>query len=425
MFILYFRPFSGENRPTMYICLDCQRTNAPWAKKCTACGADLHAGSSSTLIAKYPDALDNHTSIEHDASQADTAADIKSWSPDTEWHSLDEIDGEKVLNNETIEPISVIEPSRTAEIDWGNSREDSEKFDSRPIQADSKNRFDEYGYDFEKANKSAWKSTAILLSGVFGILTAGGLAIGYLHSTTIPTLPNSTQATTDKNGKVTSTTSAAVTHNGMQQRNPSDSTVMTEEVISVTRPLGPATILVNTEKQNTQLNKGSNTQQEPPAANKPPVFVMSASEPIMAKPEGGKIATSSKKPDPIPTIIEKQAAVVMPAKPTKPLATKSEARITPYPVLVAVPLRPNDGRTQPNDSMLSEQNEPARPLATAPTQVSQSTTPSRLKDKQSSECSNSAFLGKVLCEERSRVNFCSNRWNAHPDCQLNNTKLEP
>ncbi len=409
----------------MLICVDCQRTNAPWAKKCTACGADLHAISPSTLIAGYPeDALDRQKPAEPTCSKAEISADIRDWNPDTEWHSLDEIDGEKVLDRETIEPISVIEPSRTAEIDWGNSRDDTEKFDSTPIQADSKNRFDEYGYDFERAHKSAWKTTAILLSGIIGILTAGGLAIGYLHSTTIPALPKSIDANAEKNGKA-NPRAASVTATAGMQGNPAIEPVMTEEVISVTKPMGPVVSQVNTEKQNTPLIKGASTQQEMPSTGKAAVFVMSASEPILAKPEAGKIAASAKKADPIPTIIQKQAALPTPAKPYKPNAVKPDAKTPPYPLLVPVPSRSNDGRPSSGDLASSTQNEPTSTSATAATQIAVAQSPTRLKDRQSNECSNSAFLGKVLCEERSRVNFCSNRWNAHPDCQLNNNKLEP
>jgi hypothetical protein len=294
----------------------------------------------------------------------------------------------------------VIEPSRTAEIDWGNSREEAEKFDSNPIHADSKNRFNEYGYDFERANKSAWKSTAILLIGIMGILMAGGLAIGYLHSTTIPASPKLDNAA-DKNGKPTARASGVVAPAGSSQRDQPNNVIMTEEVISVTKPMGQEANAGNAEKQNTQLITNSNATQGTPANNKPPVFVMSASEPILAKPEAGKVAASAKKP---------------------------ETKNTPYTVLVPVPLGPADARATQGGSTGSAQNEPAPLIATAPMQPpapSAPPAPSRLKDKQSSDCSNSAFLGKVLCEERSRVNFCSNRWNVHPDCQLNNSKLEP
>jgi hypothetical protein len=410
----------------MLICLDCQRTNAPWAKKCTACKADLHSISASTLISSHPSCDPNKLdSLSANSTVAEISADIKTWSPDTEWHSLDEIDGEKVLDNETIEPISVIEPSRTSEIDWGNSREETEKFDSSPINADSKNRFDEYGYDFERANKSAWKTTAILLSGIIGILAAGGLAISYLHSTTIPTSPKLVEIATDKNGKTNNRASGVVAPAVGQQTNQANDMVMTEEVISVTKPMGQDINQVDSAKQNAQLIKSANSQQEISTASKPPVFVMSASEPILAKPEAGKIAASVKKPDPTPTIIQKQAAVELAPKSNKPTATKSDIKNATYPVLVPVPLRSGDSRTGFDGPQSSTINEPPPAIAAAPTQATASSSPSRLKEKQAGECSNSAFLGKVLCEERSRVSFCSNRWNAHPDCQVNSNKLEP
>jgi hypothetical protein len=410
----------------MLICLDCQRTNAPWAKKCTACKADLHTYSANTLISSHPNsALDKLDPLGANSTGAEISADIKTWSPDTEWHSLDEIDGEKVLDNETIEPISVIEPSRTSEIDWGDSRDETEKFDSSPIHADSKNRFDEYGYDFDRANKSAWKTTAILLSGILGILTAGGLAISYLHSTTIPTSPNLTDTTNDKNSKANNKASGMVAPAGGKQINPANDMVMTEEVISVTKPMGQDINQIESAKQNAQLINSVNSQQETSTVSKAPVFVMSASEPILAKPEAGKIATSTKKPDPIPTIIQKQATVEVAPKSNKPAATKSDPKNASYPVLVPVPLRSIDSRAGLDGSQSSAISESPPPIAAAPFQTPASSAPSRLKEKQATECSNNAFLGKVLCEERSRVSFCSNRWNAHPDCQVNSNKLEP
>ncbi len=383
----------------MLICVDCQRTNAPWAKKCAACAADLRTISPNTLICGFQgSAIDNQNLLVPDSPRAEIPAEIKTWSPDTEWHSLDEIDGEKVLDNETIEPISVIEPSRTAEIDWGRPKEDAAKFDSSPIHADSRNRFDEYGYDFERANKSAWKTTAILLSGIMGIIMAGGLAIGYLHSTTIPASQKLVDATKDNIDKTYSRATGIVAPAGGQQGHQSNNTAMTEEVISVTKPMSQELNQGNAEKQIIQLVTNSNNEKRAPTISKPPVFVMSASEPILAKPETGKIAASAKTP---------------------------EIKNTPYPVLVPVPLGPTDTRTTQGASTGSAQNEPVPLTATAPMQALATPKPLRLKDKQSSDCSNSAFLGRVLCEERSRVDFCSNQWNAHPDCQLNNSKLEP
>jgi hypothetical protein len=410
----------------MLICIDCQRTNAPWAKKCSACAADLHAISSNTLISNHPVvSIEDTKALAPESENTNAAPDIKTWSPDNEWHSLDEIDGEKVLDNETIEPISVIDPSRTAEIDWGLSREDAEKFDSTPIHADSKNRFDEYGYDFERANKSAWKTTAILLSGIVGIVMLGGLAISYLHSTTISASPISASSTIEKTAKTESRANSALVPTTVSQTNPSNTIVMTEEVISVTKPMGSASNQINAEKQNPQADTSSPYKKETSGPESPPVFVMSASQPIMAKPEVGKIAASSKKPEPIPTVVQKQVAVAPTTKPVKPSLTKQDAKNVPYPVLVPVPLRPNDVNAQQSDSSGAIKNETMAPVAIAPVTSTAAAGPTRLKDKQSKDCSSSAFLGKVICEERSRVNFCTDRWNSHPDCQLNNNRQEP
>jgi hypothetical protein len=167
----------------MLICIDCHRTNAPWAKRCAACGASLHESMPNTLIAGEPgDKLGGPPPNHLETPQEDAL--IRSLTPDTKWHALEDIDSEKILDPYTIEPITVIDPSRTAEIDWGDTRDGSIKFDSTPFPGASKDRFDEYGYDFEKANTSAWKSSAVMLAGIVGILFAGGWAINYLHATT-------------------------------------------------------------------------------------------------------------------------------------------------------------------------------------------------------------------------------------------------
>jgi hypothetical protein len=369
----------------MLICVDCEKINAPWAKQCGACGASLHVAAPNTLIS-VP------------AQLSGARADIKPWAPDNEWHSLDEIDGERILDLNTVEPITVIEPSRTADIDWGNTTDGSEKYASAPIQTDSKNRFDEYGYDFEKANNSAWKTTTVLLAGIAVIAVLGGFAIGYLHSTTPNAYPSVEAPAFNKTVKdttqATSKPIAALPPGPATKGNAAAKTEMIEEIISVSKPNNKVPVI------ETQATPGSTVQSKIQTKETPPVFVMSASEPILAKPKDGKVVASPKKPDvAVATVIKRKPEVkVLPNQTTE---SADLGRLEP-PTVAAV----------------------APSTTTAPTTPVQATQ-IRLKDKQSSECANSAFLGRVVCQERSRVDFCRNRWNEHPDCQLNNSRLEP
>jgi hypothetical protein len=390
----------------MLICVDCHRTNAPWAKKCVACGQNVQPIVPNTLISGSPgNALDDDT-LEN-AADADTQADIKAWEPDTEWHSMEEIDGEKILDKYTVEPISVIEPSRTAEINWGEARNESEKFDSTPIQVDSKNRFDDYGYDFEKAAGSQWRTTGVLLAGVIGIATMGALAIGYLHSTTTSSISaKNPTSSSEKSVRSDQPSSAGLTTLPRQTASPPGG-AMIEEVISVGDPIRtqPESVKADTKKT---VNS--------------PVFVMSASEPITANPLEGKIAASQKPPDTIATPI-KQIAAATPQKQRAVPFNKTSPKTTSYPGVMDVPPRIAPGGNESGDSGAggSAELSPISAASPAPVQIMAA----RLKDKQTNECAGSAFLGKVVCEERSRVRFCKDRWNDHPDCQLNNNRVDP
>lgn len=40
----------------------------------------------------------------------------------------------------------------------------------------------------------------------------------------------------------------------------------------------------------------------------------------------------------------------------------------------------------------------------------------RLAALQQAQCAETALLGRVVCNERVRLRYCRDRWNAHPDC---------
>jgi hypothetical protein len=402
----------------MLICLDCQRTNAPWAKKCAACGSNLQQSAPNTLIAGQPDnKLDEPA--QHKSGLANDDPIIQAWDPDTEWHSIEDIDGEKVLDPHAIEPITVIDPSRTAEIDWGDTGSAS-KFASTPFPGVSKDRFDEYGSDFGKAKKSTWKTTVVLLAGIAGILIAGGLAINYLHSTTQPTSTSSAK-TVNPSGKVSNGTVPA--------QGAGASPAMTEEILYDTAggvrktelPSNASTS--NVASPITPVPLSASTSTQPSATtSQTPVFVRSASDSISTTPATGITATpEATKPEANRLPQSKPVAAVTP-KISKGVAPRVEAKQGPYPVLVPVPQNRAEAASEPSGELAELSKDPSA-AKTSDVAVTPKSNP-RLQDTQSSECSNSAFLGKVVCEQRSRVSFCKNRWNEHPDCLLNNGRVE-
>lgn len=42
----------------------------------------------------------------------------------------------------------------------------------------------------------------------------------------------------------------------------------------------------------------------------------------------------------------------------------------------------------------------------------------RLAAVQQAQCGSEALLARFVCNERVRLRFCRNRWNAHPDCEV-------
>jgi hypothetical protein len=45
-------------------------------------------------------------------------------------------------------------------------------------------------------------------------------------------------------------------------------------------------------------------------------------------------------------------------------------------------------------------------------------TPQRLAAQQQAQCAGSEFVARFICDERVRLRFCRDRWNEHPDCNV-------
>lgn len=57
----------------------------------------------------------------------------------------------------------------------------------------------------------------------------------------------------------------------------------------------------------------------------------------------------------------------------------------------------------------------------APVARSEPSAPTRLKAAQDSQCAESNFFSRMVCDERVRLRFCRDRWNEHQDCVVNHT----
>ena len=57
---------------------------------------------------------------------------------------------------------------------------------------------------------------------------------------------------------------------------------------------------------------------------------------------------------------------------------------------------------------------PAAPTASVPA----ARAGDRLAAAQQAQCGGEALLARFVCNERVRLRFCRNRWNAHPDCDV-------
>jgi hypothetical protein len=119
---------------------------------------------------------------------------------------------------------------------------------------------------------------------------------------------------------------------------------------------------------------------------------------------------------------EPGATVVAPPETTpEPPRGPSPAPLRPAPEpagTVAAPAPAEPARPQVVTS--AEQSAPAPSAASA---ASTPTAPApragdRLAAVQQAQCGSEALLARFVCNERVRLRFCRNRWNAHPDCEV-------
>jgi hypothetical protein len=419
-----FFDISNANFVSMLICATCHRNNAPWAKQCTSCKSSLLESPQRLSTDSLPEPLLEPVTViqvwDPLVPPAAIVASAAVSNADNDWRPTDEIVNSVDLSETpTIRSVTMLKGGNLSPLTLPAAGVG--RFDSHPILSGSKDRFQDYDHDVEATRANPWVKRGVLILGVLGIVVAGALAIHYIHSTTplIASVPEIFKSRSMPSEPFALSGTAASKNDKTFVPNSSGKLIGSRPTETVEQELPNDSTTVDA--TNRALLSGgadpTNAAVKQPESDKPPVFVMSASEPIAAKPLAGKIevATPQATVKPVKTV----SSLSTPPKQAKPIAPKAETRQGSYPVLVPVPSGKNT--TIASTSDISGRGTAAEAVSDMPAAIS---VPARLQTLQSSECANSAFLGKVFCEERSRVNFCKNRWNEHQDCQLGN-KLDP
>jgi hypothetical protein len=420
----------------MLICATCHRNNAPWAKQCTSCKSSLLESPQRLTTAPPPEPFSELVTVIQTWDPQAPVPPSASLAPTTEWRETEEIvssidlddstnftnTGKSSLFGSKVEKVAAMSASSLSPPTIG-------RFDSQPIASGSKDRFEDYGYDFEEKENSPWFKRGLLLAGILGILMAGGLAIRYIHLTApmLASVPDflKAPAKSDTVSSAASTTVGGADRPALlkprgEQPNQSSSPTIEQEMIGMPPPAIANGKPIGRAATTTVSGINASGEDKTSEPKGPAVFVMSASEPVSAKPPAGKIevATQPLAAKPVKTI----SSLLVPPKPSKPIAPKVDTKQGSYPVLVPVPFAETKTTTAMASSSEFSAKASAADAAKDQSVAAQSSV--RLQSQQSNDCSNSAFLGKVFCEERTRVNFCRSRWNEHPDCQLG-SKIDP
>lgn len=147
----------------------------------------------------------------------------------------------------------------------------------------------------------------------------------------------------------------------------------------------------------------------------PPGFERVARVPATLPPPGsGDEARLShlRRPEPGAIVVVQPETTAEPPRGTAP----APLRPAPEPAgTVAVPASVEPARPQVATSAersASAASAPAAPAAPA------ARAGDRLAAVQQAQCGSEALLARFVCNERVRLRFCRNRWNAHPDCEV-------
>jgi hypothetical protein len=113
----------------------------------------------------------------------------------------------------------------------------------------------------------------------------------------------------------------------------------------------------------------------------------------------------------------------IPAK--RPAAAAPSARTAPTRPAAAV--RAPDARTQGRRGEAELSSRSAERVAPQETQGAAlpRARPMRLAEAQQAGCADEGLISRLICNERVRLRFCRDRWNAHPDCMVEAPRNDP
>ena len=133
----------------------------------------------------------------------------------------------------------------------------------------------------------------------------------------------------------------------------------------------------------------------------------------LRRPEPGASFEEQPVPTPQPPAGAVAAPVRSPPEPAGALAAPAPAEPAGPPVTT------NAERSAPAASAGSPAPSPAPSAApSAASSAPAARAGDRLAAAQQAQCGGEALLARFVCNERVRLRFCRNRWNAHPDCEV-------
>ncbi|MCL4182875.1 MAG: hypothetical protein KJ011_05450 [Burkholderiaceae bacterium] len=106
------------------------------------------------------------------------------------------------------------------------------------------------------------------------------------------------------------------------------------------------------------------------------------------------------------------------SEPDVPTAPAAQAPIAPAPTTPPPAMQAPDP-APPGDAAPPPQFQGPAPAAELPPATSGPVATrgeERLAALQQAQCAGATMLGRVVCNERVRLRYCRERWNAHPDC---------
>ena len=175
----------------------------------------------------------------------------------------------------------------------------------------------------------------------------------------------------------------------------------------------------------TQSGSHASTRAVPAASD----TAVAVSPPTHIRESGAPVSLRVPMPDTAPPEPEPRgAAPITTDRRERPLARQQQQQPMQTPPTAArtgppARARPAEKSGQGVTAPASDAVAPATPTAratesAAPPMPAPARTPQRLAAQQQAQCAGSEFVARFICDERVRLRFCRDRWNEHPDCNV-------